>query len=161
MIAGSTFGSSGAFGQPASQPAAGTTNIFGQPQQPQQQPATGGTFGGFGISQCYVLRPSLTLLLEGSNTAAKPIFGQPAQSTNQPSTGFGMFGNQQPQQPQPQQPQTGNVFGNPGGSMFGQPQQQQQPQQTGRRLYFLYGRTNSLMTNFMNSIWYQHNPTSR
>jgi len=51
MIAGNAFGSSGAFGQPASQPAAGTASIFGQPQQQQQQPATGGTFGGFGISQ--------------------------------------------------------------------------------------------------------------
>jgi nuclear pore complex protein Nup98-Nup96 len=154
MIAGGAFGTSGAFGQPASQPAAGTPSIFGQPQQQQQQqPASGSTFGGFGISQCSCPQTITdVVLLKGANAAAKPIFGQPAQSTAQTATGFGgMFGTQQqqqqPQQQQAQQPQTGNLFGNTGGSMFGQPQQQQQqqqqqPLQTGCRSHFSCDPTN-------------------
>ncbi|KAF8559141.1 hypothetical protein OG21DRAFT_1503602 [Imleria badia] len=110
---GSSFGGTGtasAFGQPAAQPATGTS-IFGQPQPQQQQTST--AFGA---------------------TASKPsMFGQP----NQPAgttTGFGtgLFGVQQ--QAQPTQPTTG-LFGttsSAGTGLFGQPQQQQQPtQQTG------------------------------
>lgn len=119
---GSAFGTTGtgAFGQPANQPAAGTTtSLFSQPQQQQQQqqnqPST--AFSGFGAT-----KPS--------------IFSQPAQTTG--TTGFGLFGGQQqPQQPQPgqqTQPTTG-LFGTtgtaPGTGLFGQPQQNQQQPQTG------------------------------
>ncbi|KAH7926776.1 hypothetical protein BV22DRAFT_1111472 [Leucogyrophana mollusca] len=109
---GSAFGTTNTFGQPATQPAA-PTSLFGQPQS-QQQSTGGGAFGSLGAN----------------NTAKPSIFGQPAQPTPPANNSFGLFGGQQQQG---QQPQTGGLFGNTGGSLFGQPQQnqasQQQPQQ--------------------------------
>ncbi|KAH7909456.1 nucleoporin autopeptidase-domain-containing protein [Hygrophoropsis aurantiaca] len=106
---GGAFGATNTFGQAATQPAP-TTGLFGQPQAQQQNAGTG-AFGAL-----------------GANTQAKPsIFGQPAQPAPA-TTSFGLFGNQQ-QQPQAQQPQSGGLFGSTGGSLFGQPQQNQSSQQ--------------------------------
>uniref|UniRef100_A0A8H7Y0A2 Nucleoporin nup45 n=1 Tax=Psilocybe cubensis TaxID=181762 RepID=A0A8H7Y0A2_PSICU len=110
---------SSAFGmKPATTSNTNTGSIFGQPQQPQQQPATS-IFG------------------------TPPT--QPQQQQQQPASLFsvppnqqtgGLFGQQQPQQQQ--QPATTNLFGQPQQqqpaattNLFGQPQQQQQQPATG------------------------------
>ncbi|EJD04210.1 uncharacterized protein FOMMEDRAFT_121798 [Fomitiporia mediterranea MF3/22] len=83
--ANATQPSTGLFGQQQNQPSAGTTSLFGQPQQsqqPQQQPTT--SLFGQPAAQAQV-QPQTSL------------FGNLGQSTiNPPSGGLGLFGSNQP-----------------------------------------------------------------
>jgi hypothetical protein len=108
----------GVFGQPSQSQQPGATGLFGQ--QPQNN--TGGAFSAFGSSKFNSPRdaPDSWIAAGSANNQAKPsIFGQPAQQPAQPTTGFNVFGQQQ-NQPNPQQPgqqPTGGLFG--GGNTTG------------------------------------------
>ena len=96
----------------------GTTNAFGA------APAAGPAAGGFG-------QPSTSTGIFGQPAAATTTntFGQPSTTTStfgqpaQPTSGFGGFG------------QT-NTTSTTTGGLFGQPQQQPQPQDLGHRIAF-------------------------
>ncbi|TFK74114.1 hypothetical protein BDN72DRAFT_813322 [Pluteus cervinus] len=141
--AGSTLFGGTTFGQPQQQqqqPATTGGGLFGQPaQQQQQQPATGGLFGGGttttqpgtgGLFGNTTTQPSTGGLFGNTTTTTQPagaLFGNTTTTTTQPSTG-GLFGNN------PAQPGATT-----GGSLFGQPAQQQQQQPAGTTGGSLFG----------------------
>ena len=98
------------FGQPAQTSPFGSTSVFGQPQQPQQQqPASAGLFGAstgsaFGGSSAFGAAA-------GSTGFGSSAFGQPAASsfgaTSAPAAGSSVFGQARP------------AFGSPSPSPFG------------------------------------------
>ncbi|CVL03187.1 related to nucleoporin-interacting protein NIC96 [Fusarium mangiferae] len=105
----------------ANKPATTGTGLFGQPQQQQQTGNTGG--GLFGQS---TTQPASTTTGAGTGTG---LFGQQPAQTQQSGTTGGLFGAQQQQQ----KPSLfGSSLAQPAAaakpSLFGQPQQQQQPQ---------------------------------